>query len=279
MVLYEDVEVVREFERFFYEAHAHAQESRTLPQMISESQDDAQDALFLVSSAIHVQHGVFVAQQRLAQTIDTCESIKKRCPASRIILLDGGVQRLSENELHSLAQYVWRIESFTDHKEVIEAHRASRQDIVKNAIEIYMYKAFFGSITNNDALSVATFTRIFKVSGRYSLNDEFDYHLHRAADQKVVICGPHISQFSSDITGGIHCQYMSRLWSFDISLLAKISKCYDAMWQDFSARLSRACYADIEHLLFHHLDPADVLSVKRIGIQGAIASIGNLVVD
>ena len=62
------------------------------------------DGLFLVSSAIHTNHGIYNAEQRLEQTVKTLKSIRERCDVD-IILLDGGLKAPSDDERKVLEEY------------------------------------------------------------------------------------------------------------------------------------------------------------------------------
>jgi hypothetical protein len=117
------------------------------------------------------------------------------------------------------------------------------------------------------------------MSGRYTLNDDFNYDKHMEAKDKVVIRGPFTSQFKSEITGGVSLQYMSRLWSFDAFLLPYIRDLYTDMFNHMTDRLNAKGYIDIEHLLFHHIDPVLIENIGKLGVEGNIAPNGARVAD
>jgi hypothetical protein len=118
------------------------------------------------------------------------------------------------------------------------------------------------------------YKRIFKMSGRYVLNDNFNYQTHIDAKDKIIIRGPFTSQFTSSQTGGVIFQYMSRLWSFDSEMLPNIAESYGRMFKDMNMVLTGGGYIDIEHLLFVHLDPSKIQKIAKIGIEGNIAPNG-----
>lgn len=229
-------------------------------------------SLFVVSSAIHAKHGVYSTQERLQQTIATLESIRERVSCD-IIVLDGGSEHLTEDERKELNDHVDIFYSFVDEESVKEVQKSPSWDIVKNLIEIIMFGSFFQSKQND----LREYDRIFKMSGRYILNDNFNYNLHLNAKDKIVIRGPYTSQFSSELTGGVSLQYMSRLWSFDSSLLPYVSNAYHDMFNHMMQRLTNNGYIDIEHLLFHHLEKDLIINPSIMGIQGNIAPNGVLI--
>lgn len=234
-------------------------------------------SLFLVSSAIHTKHGVYDTETRLQQTIDTCKSIRSKCNAD-IILLDGGQKSLSKEEKEILSDYILRFYDFSEEETVKRIQNVDNHDIVKNMIEIVMFGSFFDLMTTTN-MKLPHYDRIFKMSGRYTLNDNFNYDEHMNAVGKIVIRGPYTSQFNSTITGGVTLQYMSRLWSFDTVHLEYIRDTYVDMFNHMNERLHNGGYIDIEHLLFHHLHHTLIVNPKKIGVQGNIAPNGVAVSD
>jgi hypothetical protein len=229
------------------------------------------DGLFLVSSAIHTNHGIYNDEQRLEQTIDTLKSIKQRCDVD-IVLLDGGLKAPTKDEQKLLGEYTKGIISFSDAPSMKDILVIPSQDIVKNMAEIVMFGSTFQDI--GVAGEYKKYKRIFKMSGRYVLNDNFNYQTHIGAKDKIIIRGPYTSQFTSAQTGGVIFQYMSRLWSFDSELLPDIAEAYGRMFGDMNRVLTQGGYIDIEHLLFTHLDPSRIQKIAKIGVEGNIAPNG-----
>ena len=234
------------------------------------------DSVFLVSSAIHAKHGVYDTQTRLEQTIETCKSIRNKCDAE-IILLDGGYQDITKEERDILSQYIDKFYTFSDAENIQQIQQVPYHDIVKNMIEIIMYGSFFDKAIEDGWRE--KYKRIFKMSGRYTLNDDFNYDKHMQAVDKIIVRGPFTSQFRQETTGGITLQYMSRLWSFDAFLLPYVRDLYTDMFNHMTERLNAKGYIDIEHLLFHHLDPILIENIGKLGVEGNIAPNGARVTD
>jgi hypothetical protein len=234
------------------------------------------DSVFLVSSAIHAKHGVYDTQTRLEQTIETCKSIRNKCDAE-IILLDGGYQDITKEERDILSQYIDKFYTFSDAENIQQIQQVPNHDIVKNMIEIIMYGSFFDKAIEDGWRE--KYKRIFKMSGRYTLNDDFNYDKHMQAVDKIIVRGPFTSQFRQETTGGITLQYMSRLWSFDAFLLPYVRDLYTDMFNHMTERLNAKGYIDIEHLLFHHLDPVLIENIGKLGVEGNIAPNGARVTD
>lgn len=232
------------------------------------------DCLFLVSSAIHAKHGIYNTQERLVQTLRTCRSIKSKVPDCTVYVLDGGYKNISDDYGNELRNYIDKFYNFSENRNVINVQQIDNHDVVKNFIELYMYSTF---LNDYDKQISENHRRVFKISGRYRLNDNFNFEDHLEAINKIIIRGPLKSQFSSEVTGGVTLQYMSRLWSFDASLATYIKECYAVMVNDMLERVNNGGYIDIEHLLYKRLDPTLVQNVKQIGIEGALAPNGAMI--
>lgn len=233
-------------------------------------QQEKSKAVFVVSSAIHAKHGIYKTEERLAQTIETCKSIKERTGAD-VFVLDGGCEYITEEEQSQLNDHIDLFLSYAKVQQIQEIQQVPNHDIVKNMIEIMMYGMFF---TEYKQKLIDGYDRVFKISGRYTLNDNFDLDFHMNQKDKIVIRGPYTTQFNAQITGGVVLQYMSRLWSFDSNLTSYITEVYQNMLAHMVDRLNNKGYIDIEHLLYEHLNSKIVVNPKMIGIQGNIAPNG-----
>lgn len=240
-------------------------------QQSQENQRPQNDILFVVSSAIHANWGVYNKEERLAQTIGTCRSIRERVPNCDIVVLDGGTKNLDQDEQNQIKDHIDTFYSFADADNVKQIQSVQNWDIVKNMIEIMIFGSFYDGA--KDKLR-SKYKRIFKMSGRYVLNEDFDLEKHMSAKEKILVRGPYTSQFNAQITGGVTLQYMSRLWSFDASLIDYIAEVYKEMFKHMQRRLQEGGYIDIEHMMYHHLRSDLVETISKIGIQGNIAPNG-----
>lgn len=234
-------------------------------------------SLFIISSAIHTRFGVYNEQERIEQTYNTCKSIKEKCDDFDIIILDGGEKQISNKNFDKISKLTIGVYSFAEDLNIKKIQAIQNHDVVKNMIEMYMYGTFFNKLLKEKTHE--NYKRIFKISGRYVLNDSFDYQTHLDSADKIIIRGPFVSQFPAGLTGGIQFQYMSRLWSFDSNLLDYIAQTYTNMFQQMQQRLNSGGYADIEHLLFANLDINKIRNIGKLGIEGNIAPNGALVSD
>jgi|688.fasta_scaffold22711_6 hypothetical protein len=225
--------------------------------------------LFLISSAINAKHGIYTPRERFAQTAATCKSIQTYCPGAEMIILDGGVREISQIHLEQFHNElgVKDVISYAKDENVKRIQQIHNHDVVKNVIEVLMYKTYFESVEQFNC------DRVFKISGRYRLNSKFNLDIHKSAIEKIVIRGPFKSQFPSDITGGVEAQYMSRLWSFDSIMLPYIRDAYSKILELMLER-QKTGYIDIEHCLYAVLDTNIIVEADPIGVEGNIAPNG-----
>jgi hypothetical protein len=233
-------------------------------------------SLFLVSSALKTRFGVFDYPSRVQQTLETCASITKRLSAD-IILIDGGQEVPDPLEVQYLRQHVVELVSFSQDANVRQLQGIENQHVVKNGIELYMYASYLKSLYETGLYR--KYSRIYKISGRYVLNEEFDADFHAGAQGKMVIGLPRPSQFPAELTGGVSQQYMSRLWSCDSAALDYVVWLYHAMFAEFIQVINAGRYIDIEHLLYKFLAKDLILSPSRIGVSGILAPFGFTVRD
>lgn len=232
--------------------------------------------LFLVSSALKTRFGVFDYPSRLHQTLETCHSISAKASAD-IILIDGGQEAPSLAEVEYLRQHVVELVSFSHDANVKNFQSVENHDIVKNGIEIYMFASYLKNLYETGLYR--KYSRIFKISGRYYLSDDFDINLHLQAAGKFVISSSRDSHFLPEVTGGVNKQYMSRLWSCDSVILDAIVNVYRSMLDHFLRQINSGLYIDIEHLLYKHLPTSMVLELPNIGVSGLLAPNGYAVRD
>lgn len=227
--------------------------------------------LFLVSSAIHVKHGIYSSKDRISQTVKTLNSIRDKVEDAHIFLLDGGYKCPTTDELRAVTDICDVFNCFANAEQVSKTQEINNQDIVKNMIELIMYGAFLNAMHEQ----VSHYHRVFKMSGRYQLTNMFDAKQH--IGDRPVVAKRRPSQFKPEITGGVKWQYMSRLWSWSGKHTNTIGKCYTEMLKHMDERLQAGGYIDIEHLLYEHLPNPKQIPI--IGVEGNISPNGVRVSD
>jgi hypothetical protein len=221
-------------------------------------------SLFLVTSAIYTSYGKCSTEERITQTKETIESIRTYAPDSNIVLLDAGDKSVNIDFDVKLIDYTIHPEIQSHLQEYLSINKDLEPDIIiKSMLEIIMFENYLRTH------SLESYSRIFKLSGRYRLNSKFNYTKHLEATNKVLILPPyHSLHFYNFNVSSSMFLYMTRCWSFDSNLLEKIIETYDKMKKDiiFASRTEKQ--GDIEHLLYKHLDKRLVEHIGVMGVEG-----------
>jgi hypothetical protein len=231
---------------------------------------------FLVTSAIYTDHGVYSATERMAQTIKTFESIKKYCPEADIILLESSArQSIGDKDIVLLNKYTKYIVNFSEDEDVRRIYNmTTNHDIVKNYTELVVLL----KTVSNDSM-FREYDRIFKISGRYELNDDFHLTDYDSHCPDFIVNTPRSSQFAPSTTGFVMNQCMTRLWSFPGGSIGYVKGMLNTMLLHFIDRVNNKGYIDCEHLLYAHLPRLNTHYVQKIGVEGRIGPNGVFVKD
>lgn len=236
------------------------------------------ESLFVLSSAMNTRFGIFKADARFEQTLQTCESIQEYAPGSKIVILESGASAPTEEQVEKLFKYNITLIDYTEHPDVIKLSKLESHDVVKNCVETLVFADFYNRLFTSKPQGVK---RIFKLSARYVLNGQFNHAFHMAQTGKIAMKGPYVSQFPANLTGGARSQFMARLYSFDAELLPYIMCVYENSLLDMIDRLNNKGYIDIEHCLFKYIKGHLVTFApdNPIGVEGTIAPSGTKVME
>lgn len=209
--------------------------------------------IVIISSTIHTcnkaytytpTRSVFTPQQRLTQTIETINSIRKYIPSSYIILAENS--RLSDEEIQQLpADKIYIFDSS-------ESNRW-RDCPYKGAAEAYVLLQVL------DDLNDKNFNRLFKISGRYQINSNFKWNDHCIDKCVFVKSGSYPKSVSTTLYSiPKSCIHLYR------NSLTNILQKYNA--GPFS----------IEDEIAKGIPDENLVLLKQMGVQGRVACNGNL---
>ena len=219
---------------------------------------------FIITSAIHTFYGKCSTEERIEQTRETLKSIETYAPGSSIAIIDCGEKSVNDNLFDcELIDYTKNEEIQYHLQEYLRTNIDLEPDIIiKSMLEIMMFSDYLKNITGS-------YERIFKISGRYKLNSNFNHQKHLETKNKVLILKPKQSPhfYNFDVSSSMF-SYMTRCWSFDSSLLLKIIETYDKMKQEIIHISRTEKQGDIEHLLYKHLNKNIITHANVMGIEG-----------
>ena len=234
--------------------------------------------LFLLTSALNTKFGVHSTEQRIAQTIDSINSIKKYCPSAKIGIVEmAGISPTAE-QLQTFFLHADYVLDFTHDEAVIGIFNStSNWDIVKNTTEVMVFANALSQLQANGEIS--KFDRVFKMSGRYQLTENFDHDYYDTVSDRIVILNRKASHFPAELTGAIPYQYMSRLWSWPADRTQSIIDSYGTGFIAMAERLAAGGYFDIEHMLYRYLPAELVTEVPKVGLRGLLGPNGVAIED
>lgn len=152
---------------------------------------------------------VYTHDERFAQTLKTIESVRKHIPNCKICLID--CSPFSQDELtvlHNGCDYV--INLYHD----LGIEKILRYGESKSLAEATQTSIVINFIKNNNI----KFKNFFKISGRYELNDEFNYSLYDN-DENVGRIQPDVQQYmltsfyklTPDTLDALNCMILNNL--------------------------------------------------------------------
>jgi hypothetical protein len=241
---------------------------------------------FLITSAIYTNYGIYSAQDRIKQTIDTAKSVRKYVPNSTIILVDNSkvdVQSDESPEFEELLDLVDYYIDNSDDNDIKYFHSSvSNYDIGKNSMEVLGFiKALQHIAADEELLKVINdSTRVFKLSGRYELTDKFsiDAFDNDTTKDHYVFKQSQPSWCDQNVTG-VDQLLQTRLWSFTPSLLGETIAMFQQIVQNMFDTYNKQQYIDVEHSMYKFIDRNKLLMVDTVGLKGNIAPNGMIIID
>jgi len=238
--------------------------------------------LFLVGSALnHFQEkhfSVYTTEQRFYQTLDTIKSIKEKVPDAYILLYEG-----SENPIDVKYQTILEeqvdlyLECGSDliMKGVYENlhHNPTKFIYGKSMLECRCLQVSLNHILENNLFNDTT--RVFKMTGRYTLNDEFDiedYKSNFLSNKYVMKYYNYEKRFEKrdNLYANIYgCKgsMMTGLWSFDRFLFNDIRKVLEECFVYMEQAIQFTSGIDIEHSFYHFIERDKILNVPVLGLN------------
>ena len=220
------------------------------------------------------------SEERFQQTIGTIDSIRYYCPDTKIALLEGGIKELSEEQLKVLQNKCEVIVPYNNNETINLIRRISENNIqyLKSPCELFILSEFMK--TQN---FIKDTDRVFKISGRYFLNSNFDVTKHNhfgklvfaPKKESITYFDPKIHRIYPKLADW---QYMSRLYSFCGSLTDYMTHKYKEMFEYlFVYYYKENVFTDMEHMLYGFLKEENVIQISPIGVSGLYGDNGEMV--
>lgn len=242
--------------------------------------------IVLLTSALYTNYGIYKPQERIQQTLDTAKSAKKYIPGAVIILVDNSkvdVQNDDSAEINELIDLVDYYIDNSDDSDIQYFHNnVQNYDIGKNVMEAAGLLKALTYIANDEDMKkeVADADRIFKLSGRYQVTDNFDITKFNNANtkDKYVFKKAQPSWIDPQDTG-VTTLLQTRLWSFTPELLLETIDTYKKIIENMVRLFNENKYIDNEHSMSKYIPKDKLVELETVGLVGNIAPNGMMIID
>lgn len=241
--------------------------------------------LFIITSSIipFKSGSANTTDERFQQTLNTISSIRGKVPNSTILLVESSQHKLSEDcRKEILSKTDIFVECYRD--EILQQiysnldRSPERMDFGKSLLETRGMNIAFDKIVKDKLYQKVH--RIFKISGRYFLNDTFDIEdycsrcLYHSYVFNVCKYDDNGLEYFRDIMG-IDGQVITGLWSFCSSLMPETYELYQKVFTYIDWILSTNNCIDIERCLYKFLDFNKVIHMRTLGVTQIHGPNGN----
>lgn len=225
------------------------------------------DGIFIINSALNVkQLSIFNNEERFEQTCDTLKSIQKYCPNSVKVIFDSSPYPIDEKYLKAIAAFdnTWLLD-MGQHESV----QLLSLNGLRSQAECYSFMGLINWFKEQDFKA----KRIYKLSGRYTLTDDFvlDDPSYKDSFVFAKALDSWMSKGTQDITGASKL-FRLRLWHMDFNLLDTFANELRPIFEDCSTY-----NIDVEHSYWKHLHKYKVVELEKIGVKGIIAPSGEYI--
>lgn len=242
--------------------------------------------IVLLTSAVYSNYGIYTAEQRIQQTLDTAKSAKERIPDAVIILIDNSkvdVQNDDSAEFNELIDLVDYYIDNSDDADIKHFHaNVSNYDIGKNSMEaLGIIKALNYIKTDEDMMKeVNGAARIFKLSGRYVVNEKFDIkNFDNAETKDKYVFKKRQASWIPQTDTGVDYLLQTRLYSFTPSLFDQTVELFQKIIENMFITFNQQKYIDVEHSMAKFVPADQLVELDIVGLQGNIAPNGMMIID
>lgn len=238
--------------------------------------------LFLVGSAInHFKEddlSAFKAEERFQQTLDTIQSIKNKVPDAYVLIYEGSETPIRQEYKDKFIEHSDLFLEFGNDPYMKSLYENLHRDpgkftFVKSMLECRCLELVLNHMMEHNVFNDAT--RVFKLSGRYKLNEYFDIddYKTRFLMNKYVMKYYDYEERFEDIENiysllyGCKGSIVTGLWSFDRFLFNDIFNVLQKSFEYMERAIQLTAGIDIEHSFYHFIDRDKILNVPVLGLD------------
>lgn len=221
--------------------------------------------LFIITSAIRTPWGRG-DDERFEETLHTIQTINEKTD-SDIWLCESSYEPIDQKHRAKLEELVNFISFHEEGKEIKSKNLG--MNFVKSCTETTIMAEVLGY--------PMPYKRVFKISGRYYLNEHFNREDHDQPEK--LVCREVMNSGWSEEQIGTTRMIMTRLYSFDPVIKRELKDVFDQINKYLYHQAVSCKVGDIEHGLYKYLPTDYIHEVMRIGVRGRIGHINSVVED
>lgn len=243
--------------------------------------------LFLVGSALkHFQEDKFSAydeEQRFNQTLETIECIRKKVPESYVVLFECSSTSIDEKYKETLRDKCDLFLEFYDEpvlKQIYENIEKKPELITygKSLLETRGLLNALYTIQKHNLFSDSQ--RVFKLTGRYLLNDDFDindYESKFLQGKYLIKRYEYLPEESENYDEkelenvyaylyGAKGMVITGLWSFDRMLFNETVEALEKAFKYMERMIQYTAGTDVEHSLYRFINKKNIIDTSNLGL-------------
>lgn len=243
--------------------------------------------LFLVGSALkHFQEEKFSAyteDQRFQQTLKTIESVRKKVKNSYIVLFEISSSPISDDHKNILKTKCDLFLEFYDESVIKQIYEniSKRPELITYGKSLLETRGLLNTlyyVQKHNLFSDSQ--RVFKLTGRYLLNDYFDVNDYESKflEERYVIkkydyLPEEHEKYNAEVLENIYAYLygakgtmVTGLWSFDRILFAEILDSLEKSFFYMERMIQYTAGTDIEHSLYRFMNKKNIINIPNLGL-------------
>jgi hypothetical protein len=243
--------------------------------------------LFLVGSALkHFQEDKFSAydeEQRFNQTLETIECIRNKVPESYVVLFECSSRPIEEKQKDILKEKADLFLEFCEEpvlKQIYE-NLEERPELITYGKSLLETRGLLNTlyvIKKHNLFSDSQ--RVFKLTGRYLLNDDFDikdYQSKFLEGKYILKRYEYLPQETENYDEkelenvyaylyGAKGMMITGLWSFDRILFNDAVEALEKAFKYMERMIQYTAGTDVEHSLYRFINKDNIISISNLGL-------------
>jgi hypothetical protein len=243
--------------------------------------------LFLIGSALkHFQEDKFSAydeEQRFNQTLKTIECVREKVPNSYIVLFECSSKPIDEKQKEILKEKADLFLEFYNEPvlQQIYENLEKRPELITYGKSLLETRGLLNTlyvIKKHNLFSDSQ--RVFKLTGRYLLNDDFDiqdYQSKFLENKYVIKSYEYLPQEAENFDEkelenvyaylyGAKGMMVTGLWSFDRMLFNEAVEALEKAFAYMEKMIQYTAGTDVEHSLYRFLNKRNIISIPNLDL-------------